>query len=166
VNGLRIKERRCNLKLKQDIRLTENFSVNEYLTDNDSEELSVEHFINIQNLTYKLQLLRNIVGRIDITPNGGGYRGGDYNKRIGGTQNPPSHHTKGFAADIKFDFRGWTRSSMTKLLQALGFTNVNFYWNAQRSGWVWLHVDIGDTWNKQQFNYRDMDAITKKEIKV
>lgn len=154
------------MKLKQDIILTDNFKINEFLSNMDKSEVSIQDYINLKSLAEKLQLLRNVVGRIDITPNGGGFRGIEFNKEIGGTVNPPSHHTKGLAADIKFDFSIWNRRSLEKLLMSIGFTNVNFYWNSKRTSWVWLHVDIGYTWNNKPFNYRDMDAQSQKVIKI
>lgn len=154
------------MKLKQNFNLTQNFTVNEFLSDLDKEEISFKDFINLQNLADKLQKLRDVVGSIDITKDGGGFRGIDFNKSIGGTVSPPSYHTQGLAADIKFDFSIWNRKSLARLLQAIGFTNVNFYWTSNRKSWVWLHVDIGKTWNGQEFNYRDMDANSQKVIKI
>lgn len=154
------------MKLAKDFNLTENFRINEFLSNYDEQDISVFEFKNIESLAEHLQLLRNVVGSIDVTENGGGFRGMALNEEVGGTVNPPSHHTTGLAADIKFDFRSWNRESLTKLLKAIGFTNVNFYWNSKRTSWAWLHVDIGYTWNKQEFNYRDLDANTQKVIEV
>jgi len=103
------------------------------------------------DLIWKLNELRKIVGYTDITS---GYRTPAFNATCGGSDN--SYHLEGKAADIRFDFKGWTKTSLTKVLQYLGFTNVNFYWDGERLDR--LHVDIGKTWNGKEFNYRDLKA--------
>jgi uncharacterized protein YcbK (DUF882 family) len=51
---------------------------------------------NVQELADNLQVLRNVVGRLDPT---NGYRCKDHNADVGGSVN--SQHLKGKAADIK-----------------------------------------------------------------
>lgn len=150
------------MKLKEDIQLSENFKINEFLSNNDTQTISQKETLNVRELVDRLQELRKIVD-VPMTINSG-FRGVAYNKSVNGSSN--SYHLTGLAADIKFDFSDWDRNSMTKLLKYLGFTNVNFYWNKQRTSWVWIHVDLGKAWNGAEFNYRDMDATTKKEIKL
>ena len=149
------------MKLTKDIQLTQNFKFNEFLATNDKEMPSIEKSFNIQRLSFKLQSLRDIVGSIHINS---GFRGVLYNKseKVKGSVN--SKHLDGLAADIRFDFSAWNRDSMSKLLQYLGFTNVNFYWTSDRKTWVWLHVDIGNVNSGKPFSYRDLDANTQKEI--
>lgn len=149
------------MKLTKDIQLTQNFKFNEFLATNDKEMPSIEKSFNIQCLAFKLQSLRDIVGQITINS---GFRGTTYNQKVGGSSN--SFHLEGLATDIKFDFSKWNRDTMTKVLQYLGFTNVNFYWTTDRKTWVWIHLDIGKPWNEKEFNYRDLDANTQKEIKL
>ena len=149
------------MKLKKDLQLSDNFKINEFLASNDGQSIDAEVVLNINKLAQKLQMLRNIVGSITVNS---GFRGTSFNKSVGGSTN--SYHLTGLAADIKFDFSGWNRKSLTKILQYIGFTNVNFYWNKTRNNWVWLHVDLGETWNKEQFYYRDMDADTQKVIQL
>lgn len=147
------------MKLKVDFKVTQDFSINEFLTDADTHELTVQEYVNLQSLCEKLQLLRNVVGEIHINS---GLRGEAYNKKIKGSVD--SHHIRGLAADIRFDFSSWNRTSLEKVLKSIGFTNVNFYLTQSRKTWVWLHVDIGKTWNGKDFYYRNMDAVTQKEI--
>ena len=149
------------MKLSKDIQIAPNFRFNEFLHSDDKQMASIENAFNTQNLAIKLQYLRSIVGSITVNS---GFRGEKYNSLIGGSKN--SYHLQGLAADIKFDFTGWTRSSLEKVLKSIGFTNVNFYWTSDRKSWVWLHVDIGKTWNGKEFNYRNLDANTQKEISL
>ena len=149
------------MKYNPDVQLSKNFKLNEFLYSGDKEEPNPEAIISLYLLAQKLQILRDTVGPITINS---GYRGLNHNASVGGSAN--SYHKTGDAADIKFDFKRHSRNSMTNLLQKIGFTNVNFYWTKDRKSWVWIHVDLGKTWNGQKFNYRDMDAGTKKEIKL
>ena len=149
------------MKLSKDIQIAPNFTFNEFLHSDDKQMPSIENAFNMQNLAIKLQYLRNIVGSITVNS---GFRGEKYNSLIGGSKN--SYHLQGLAADIKFNFKGWTRESLTKLLQSIGFTNVNFYWTSDRKSWVWLHVDIGKTWDGKDYFYRDLDSVTQNEISL
>lgn len=130
------------------IQLSENFTAYEFCNSLDAYAIKLPDI----ELVEKLQMLRNIVGEITVTS---GYRTIEFNKSCGGS--PNSHHLRGLAADIKFDFTHWNKSSLSMVLKAIGFTNVNFYWN-----FTWqlqrLHVDIGETWNGEEFNYRDLKA--------
>lgn len=147
------------MKYAVDEKLQENFWLNEFLASNDTQVPTPRVLFNINRVAVKLQLLRNMTGSITINS---GYRGTAFNKRINGSSN--SHHLTGVAVDIRFDWRPWTRESLTRVLQVLGFTNVNFYWDSSRKNLVWIHADIGPTWNGLEFNYRDMDANTQKVI--
>ena len=149
------------MKLIEDKKLQENFWLNEFLSQSDPISINPQDAINVDRLSYKLQQLRDIVDSININS---GWRSVPWNSRVRGSAN--SYHLKGLAADIKFDFSIWNRKSLERVLKFVGFTNVNFYWTADRKSWVWLHVDIGPTWNGLEFNYRDMDANTQKEIEV
>lgn len=154
------------MKIKQDIQLSQNFWLNEFLSNNDRAQPNEAYLLNLKELAVYLQELRNIVAdNTGITINSG-FRGVDFNKSkpVGGSYN--SYHLQGLAADIKFDFTGWARKSLASVLQYLGFTNVNFYWNDARTSWIWIHVDLGKTWNGEEFNYRDMDADTQKVITI
>ena len=149
------------MKYNPDVQLAKNFKLNEFLYSADKEAPTPDRIINLYLLAQKLQALRDVVGPININS---GFRGKAYNASING--HPNSFHMTGKAADIKFNFKGHTRDSMTKLLQKIGFTNVNFYWTKDRKSWVWLHVDIGKTWDGKPFYYRDLDSSTQKEIKL
>ena len=132
----------------ENIRLSEHFRASEFANSLDGHALELP---NIKLVEY-LQTLRDIVGPINITS---GYRTEKFNKSVGGSSN--SYHLDGLAVDIEFDFTGWTINSLTKLLQYIGFTNVNFY--LRINGTIdRLHGDIGRPWNGQKFNYRNLKA--------
>ena len=151
------------MKLKEDKQLQENFWLNEFLSNSDPVNIEPQDAINVDRFSFKLQMLRDIVDSININS---GWRSVIWNSnpRVRGSQN--SYHLQGIAADIKFDFSIWNRKSLEKVFKFIGFTNVNFYWDSSRTKWVWIHVDVGPTWNGLEFNYRDIDAITKREIEV
>jgi len=141
-----------------------NFKMFEVINyEKDKYRPNFAQILNVIMLAIKLELLRILVGPIDVNS---WWRSvwWNKNKRVNGSTN--SHHLKGYAADIVFDFSKWNKESLTKVLQTIGFTNVNFYWTSDRKTWVWIHVDIGKTWNGKKFNYRDLDSITQKEIIV
>ena len=156
------------MKLKIIKKLQRFFNLNEFLSNNDPTQIGPIEAINVKELSDYLQKLREILsadGECPIDINSG-YRSPKYNASLPVPGSKNSYHLQGLAADIKFDWTGWTRRSLTKVLKYIGFTNVNFYWNSKRDGFVWLHVDIGPAWNGKDFNYRDLDAITHKEIEV
>ena len=76
-------------------KLTENFSMDEFECKCGCV---MPEFVkkNVQELADNLQVLRNVVGRLDPT---NGYRCKDHNADVGGSVN--SQHLKGKAADIK-----------------------------------------------------------------
>jgi uncharacterized protein YcbK (DUF882 family) len=77
------------------MKLTENFSLNEFRSKDGSE--FPDHVVsNIKRLSNNLQKLRNHLGQ-RITINSG-YRSPAHNKNVGGA--PNSTHMRGLAADI------------------------------------------------------------------
>jgi uncharacterized protein YcbK (DUF882 family) len=132
----------------ENIKLSENFRAIEFANSLDGFALELRDMKLIESL----QTLRYIVGPVAVTS---GYRTEKFNKSVGGYIN--SYHLVGLAADIRFDFTGWTVNSLTKLFQYLEFTNVNFYLRANNTI-DRIHVDIGRTWNGQKFNYRNLKA--------
>ena len=76
-------------------KLTSNFSMDEFECKCGC---IMPEFVkkNVQELADNLQVLRNVVGRLDPT---NGYRCKDHNADVGGSVN--SQHLKGKAADIK-----------------------------------------------------------------
>ena len=76
-------------------KLTDNFSMDEFECKCGCV---MPEFVkkNVQELAENLQVLRNVVGRLDPT---NGYRCKDHNADVGGSVN--SQHLKGKAADIK-----------------------------------------------------------------
>jgi len=147
------------MKLKEDIQIQLKFTFNEFLDESNTSLPDIKQTLYIKRLSDKLQALRNIVGPITINS---AFRDAKHNKAVKGSSN--SYHLQGLAADIKFNFKGRTRSALAKTFQEIGFTNVNFYFTQDRKSFVWIHVDIGPTWNGQKFNYRDLDSITQKQI--
>ena len=138
-------------------QMRENFKFSEFISTTETEKPTPTEAINIYLLSGKLQTLRNIVGSIKINS---GFRGSKRNKEVGGSTN--SHHLKGLAADINFNKQKWNKESLTAIFKHIGFTNVNFYMLSNQV--VWIHVDIGPTWNGLEFNYRDLDYNTHKEL--
>lgn len=130
------------MKLPIDFNLTENFRMNEFLSNEDKGEISIKDTVNITHLSEKLQELRKIVGSITVNS---GYRSVEYNNKIGGSV--VSYHTDGLAADIKFDWKTWTIDTILEVINYLGFSNVGLY--LRKGKFVWLHVDIGKTWGNK-----------------
>lgn len=89
--------------------------------------------------------LRDIVGPTNISS---GYRTPEYNARpeVGGSSN--SYHTKGLAADYKFNFTPWTIETLKLLFTGLGYTNVGIYVSKSTGRILWVHGDIGKRWNE------------------
>lgn len=101
-----------------------------------------------------LDEVRPITGSITVTS---GYRTPEYNASVGGSSN--SNHILGHAADIKFDFNGWTVTSIKKLFSGFGFKNIGIY--VRGNSFAWIHVDLGNKdfrrWNEGNGwkHYRD-----------
>jgi len=118
------------------IRLSKNFRAVEFANSKDGYAIKIPN----PELIDKLQQVRDIVGRINITS---GYRTPSFNKKIGGS--PNSNHLKGLASDIVFDFTNWKQKQLRSIFMAVGFTNVGFYYHGKELRWI--HVDIGKPWN-------------------
>lgn len=127
------------------IQLSKNFKAVEFANSEDGYAIELPN----PDLIVKLQKLRDTVGSMTITS---GFRTVAYNKKCGGSTN--SYHLQGLAVDCRFSFTGHNKDSLTKLFQSIGFTNVNFYWNKDKT-LNRVHLDIGKTWNNQKFNYND-----------
>lgn len=81
------------------MKLTHDFSLDEFLSLGDTTPPSVEVIRNLRNIANRLQLFRDLIRRpIRITS---GYRSIAYNAKIGGA--PNSYHVLGMAADIVVD---------------------------------------------------------------
>ena len=133
-------------EILEGIQLSKNFKAIEFANTKDGYALKLPD----AELVRKMQILRDEVGSITVTS---GYRTKEYNEEVGGSKN--SFHLQGLAVDCRFKFKSFTKERLTKLFQAIGFTNVNFYIN--KDGSInRVHLDIGKTWNGQKFNYRDI----------
>ena len=149
------------MKLSKDFKLTkEFFRMNEFLANEDPNQISVENSINIKTLADKLEELRKIVGRIDINS---GYRSVTFNAKIGGSDG--SYHTDGLAADIKFNWGDWKLSTILQIVNYLGFSNIGIY---QRSNkFIWLHLDIARPWKHGEYNWiKYSDTLSYKIYQV
>lgn len=108
----------------------------------------------VEALIDLLDSVRPITGSITVTS---GYRTPEYNASVGGSSN--SNHILGHAADIKFDFSGWTVTSIKKLFSGFGFKNIGIYMSG--NSFRWVHVDLGNEdfrrWNQGNGwkHYRD-----------
>lgn len=71
--------------------------------------------------------------------------------KVRGSKN--SYHPLGLAADLRFNFKGYTWTSLSAICKYLGFTNIGFYWTFGRIGWRLnrIHVDIGPPRNGKKF---------------
>jgi len=125
------------IKLMEDVRVTKNFTLDEF-----ANHLSGGTYLKIDlDLIYKLQEIRNIVGPTEITS---GYRTPSFNSSVGGSSN--SYHLKGIAADVKFGFSVWGVEALKDLFSGIGFNNMGIYLNSQNKI-QWIHCDIGTPWS-------------------
>ena len=86
-----------------------------------------------------LDQLRTLIGRsITITS---GFRTVKFNKLVGG--DPNSEHIYGLAADLRFDFTGYTKESLARICKYLGVKNLGVYWNTDGSI-NRLHIGVRD----------------------
>lgn len=118
------------------MKLTPNFSDWEFFChDENHTPYPKKYADNIQKLANILQVIRDVVGRIDINS---GYRTKAYNRAIGGAE--LSQHLYGKAAD--FTSRYLTPAQLGKVILRLikegkipdgGFKQYN----------TWVHYDIG-----------------------
>jgi len=94
----------------------------------------------VYELIDKLDEFRKLVGRsIKITS---GYRTPAFNASVGGS--PNSEHIHGLAADLRFNFKGYTKESIARICKYLGITNCGVYWeNGKVNGTInRLHLGI------------------------
>lgn len=117
------------------------------------------------SIVYMANWVRHVLGPTTITSC---YRTEEFNREQGGSSN--SYHLDGIAIDFRANFSGWTKVSLTKLLQSFAFIeykdgneivhkfhNVNFYWDGSRLDRI--HADIGPCRVAgQEFYYRDLKA--------
>ena len=126
------------IEMLRNIRLAPNFTALEFANSKDGYAIVVP---NIE-LFDKLQFLRGLVGPINITS---GYRTPKFNASIGGSRN--SHHLKGIAADIQFNFGKFTIDQIVGMCVASGFGNIGIYLTKGNTV-SWVHVDTGPKWNE------------------
>jgi uncharacterized protein YcbK (DUF882 family) len=129
-------------KIPQDMKLSKNFSLSEFVCKDGSSEVIVDY-----RLIEGLQKLRDKLGRImEITPNGG-YRTKKWNEKCGGIDT--SEHIEGKAGDLKV--AGLSPFDVAYVADSLKvFSGIGVYP-------TFTHVDVGD-WK----GYWRQDAKGKK----
>jgi len=124
------------------MKLTNNFSLSEFECKCGCKMPAfVEE--NIKELAENLQVLRNVVGRLDPT---NGYRCKEHNADVGGSIN--SQHLKGKAADIKS--KAFSSSEIATITDDL-MKNESFTLGGVGIYNTFTHVDIRGTrarWGK------------------
>lgn len=115
------------------IRLSKNFTALEFANTEDGYAIKLPDI----SLVNKLQIIRDKFGPIKITS---ATRTVEYNARCGGSKN--SYHLDGLAVDVRFYFKGKTRESLVNLMKEVGFKNVGFYWNKDKT-LNRMHLDVG-----------------------
>jgi len=88
-----------------------------------------------------LDELRHLVGRsITITS---GYRSPEFNARPDVKGDPNSEHIYGLAADLRFNFNGYTKESLARICKYLGVYNLGVYWENGRIGGKINRLHVG-----------------------
>jgi hypothetical protein len=129
------------------MKLSKNFSVAELSKSEAAIRLGLDNtpsmtvIDNLQALVDNvLQPVRDKFGSVVVTS---GYRSPAVNKAIGGSQNPPSDHTKGFAAD--FEVMGMPNKELaTWIKDNLEFTQLILEFPSKadpNAGWVHCSYD-------------------------
>lgn len=155
--------------LKEDVKLQENFTLNEFMTNLDKHHPSDEHKINLYKLSIFAQKLRDCVGELRVTS---GWRSVEYNKSIGGDVG--SYHTFGLAMDVEFikrvnkkaveDYGNWSIDTLLPLVNLIGFSNVGFYVGSDGK-FKWIHLDIGKPWGNEKGWTKYSETLSYKVYK-
>lgn len=115
--------------IRDDIVLTKNFTLREFLCKCGKCKITDDIFSNIKKVASLLQSVRDEVNYpIFITS---GYRCPDYNRVIGGVEG--SAHTKGLAVDVKVDNSFYRYLLLKSALKY--FPRVGIYSN-------FIHLDV------------------------
>lgn len=129
-----------NVELKEHVEETRKwryFKYQEFANTKDGNANETKH-----ELIDMLDEFRHLIGRsITVTS---GFRTQRFNASVGG--DPNSEHIYGLAADIKFNFNGYTKESITRIAKYLGVKNIGIYWVGGRIGGkiAWIHWGIRD----------------------
>jgi uncharacterized protein YcbK (DUF882 family) len=119
------------IKLLNDLQLTKNFKLSEFMCNDGSQELMLD-----MNLVNKLQLMREKLGKPIVVVSA--YRNSVYNAKVGGA--PKSQHVNGKAADIKVN--GISPLDIAFVAESVGFKGIGVY---THDGNSFTHVDTRET---------------------
>lgn len=125
----------------EDIQLTKNFKLSEFLKSNKADELNIENIPNedelnnIKWMAEQLQLVRNTYGQpINISC---GFRNDELNKAVGGVAN--SYHRKGLAVDINQGTRT-KNNNLFNLLRRMINIGLPIEELGNEYNYSWIHV--------------------------
>lgn len=121
--------------LLEDYKVSDHFTADEYANHVDGKA----YFIPCRRLQDKNELLRLIVGRIDVTS---GTRIKSFNASLPGAY-PDSYHLTGEASDLEFDFSIWTVTTLQAIFKGIGYSNSTIYVNSRSGEILYVHVDVG-----------------------
>lgn len=147
------------MKLKDNFKVSENFWVNEFLTNVDKANPTYEQISNITKLCTHAEIFRSFVKKNMFVTSG--IRSVAYNTQIKGSKG--SFHTTGQAMDVELgswingrwveDYGDWTVESLLSVAEKSGFRNIGFY--VDKNGkFQWLHLDNGKQWEDGQFEWK------------
>ena len=144
------------------MRLSENFTLSEFIRSNTAKRKGIDnnptekHLHNILDLTTKvLQPLRDGLGGIRISS---GYRSPRLNRAISGSKK--SQHCKGMAADIQFWEKG--RMNNQAIYNYILTNNIEFDQMINEFDFAWIHISYNKDKNRREVleAYKDEDGDT------
>lgn len=138
------------MKLKQNFALTKlgNFTINEFLSDQDLNSPNFQEISNLTRLAECAELFRKFIKKNMLVTSG--YRSAAFNKKIGGDVD--SYHMTGQAMDVELgswkgtswfeDYGDWKVESLLSIAESSRFSNIGLYID-KNGKFQWLHLDIG-----------------------
>ena len=134
------------MRLEINVKLQDDFYINEFLHSDDRYYPNDQHKINLYQLAEKAQIARNIFRQsMRVTS---GYRSKEYNKKVKGDYD--SYHMDGLAMDFELlndkrieDYSNWSPTAIFNVLNFAGFHNVGLSVRKGTKNIQWIHADIG-----------------------
>lgn len=123
------------VKIVDDYTVSKDFTADEYANHVNGQAF----FIPNRFLQSKTQILRDIVGRVDLNS---GTRIPSYNATLPGASDD-SYHLTGEAIDCEFDFSIWTINTLFAIFRFIGFTNATIYIDKVTGLFRYCHLDVG-----------------------